>query len=101
MRTTLDHATIKTNLCEVLRAIQVKRRLHCPILVDDLVPAEALEKFDSKMWPVALGMLSVVLGVRIPNDASVFKVGRKTQTIDEATSIILGLINRASSHQAG
>jgi hypothetical protein len=93
----LDREVVKNRLCEVLRTIQSKRRLQCPPLLGHSVPADELERFDSKMWPIAIGMLASALGVPIPNDANVFKVGRRTQTIDEAVTIVCALAAKASS----
>lgn len=59
-------------LIDVLGQIQTMSGLPCPILTGTSVPIAELEKFDSKIWPVATGMLASALGIDIPNNVNIF-----------------------------
>src|SRR5438067_2432481 len=58
----MNPTLVRKNLIEVLVRIQTDSGLPCPPIVGGTQPAEELEKFDSKMWPVATGMLAEALG---------------------------------------
>lgn len=90
----MDSNFVRPKLFEVLMTIQSLRRLDCPALTGDIKPADDLPKFDSKLWPVAVGMLATAIGVPLPNDANIFKAGRRTLTIDEATAIVCRLVEK-------
>ena len=84
---------VRQRLIEVLVSIQADSGLPCPPIVGTMQPAEELEKFDSKMWPVATGMLATALGVEIALNINIFRVkGTKTaMTIDETIALICSL----------
>jgi len=69
----MDAALIRARLMEVLQDIQVTSELECPPLVGVTKPIEELPKFDSKIWPVAIGMLGAKLGISIANDVNIFR----------------------------
>ena len=77
-------------LVKVLEIIQVNSGLPCPKLEKTLRPAKDLEKFDSKVWPVAIGMLSAELHIEIDDNINIFasKDGTEAYTIDEVTNLV-------------
>ena len=77
-------------LVKVLEIIQVNSGLPCPKLEKTLRPAKDLEKFDSKVWPVAIGMLSAELKIKIDDNINIFasKDGTVAYTIDEVTNLV-------------
>jgi hypothetical protein len=89
----MDPTLIRQKLIETLVRIQVDSGLHCPPIVGGTQPIEELEKFDSKMWPVATGMLSTAIGVEIPVTMNIFRIkGTKTaMTIDETVALVCKL----------
>lgn len=86
-------AQIQQELIEVLQSIQSASGLDCPPLTGGTKPIEALPKFDSKIWPVAVGMLGAKLGLNIPADVNLFRRDKTTiaLSIDEAVQIVLDL----------
>jgi len=62
----MDAALIQSALVEVLQNIQATSELECPPLVGGMRPIEELPMFDSKIWPVAIGMLGASLGSLLP-----------------------------------
>lgn len=73
VETQMDAALIHSTLVEVLQNIQATSELGCPPLVGGTKPIEELPKFDSKIWPVAIGMLGAKLGITIANDVNIFR----------------------------
>ncbi|WP_186073096.1 hypothetical protein [Burkholderia gladioli] len=69
----MDAALIHSTLVEVLQSIQMTSELECPPLTGGTKPVEELPKFDSKIWPVAIGMLGTKLGITIANDVNIFR----------------------------
>ena len=65
MEIQMDAALIQTTLVEVLQNIQATSELECPPLGGATKPIEELPKFDSKIWPVAIGMLGAKLGINV------------------------------------
>ena len=94
----MDAQVVRQNLINVLREIQTLSGLACPEITGVTKPAKALEKFDSKMWPVATGMLAGRLGIEIPNDVNIFRVKatKEPATIDEAVIIVCSIANALS-----
>jgi hypothetical protein len=68
----MDSTLIQANLIEVLQTIQATSELECPPLGGGTKPLEELPEFDSKIWPVAIGMLGIKLGISIPPDVNIF-----------------------------
>jgi hypothetical protein len=95
----LNPTQIQEQLIEVLQDIQALSGLECPPLTGATKPIEALPKFDSKIWPVAVGMLGAKLGIEIPADVNIFRRDKTTiaLSIDEAVQIVLDL----TASQAG
>ena len=61
----MNDAFIRTKLVEVLQTIQAASALDCPPIAGTTKPIDALPKFDSKIWPVAIGMLAAELGITL------------------------------------
>lgn len=69
----MDAATVRKALVDVLQEIQTASGLECPPLGGSTKPVEDLPKFDSKIWPVATGILGARLGIPIANDINIFR----------------------------
>ena len=78
---------------EVLQNIQATSELECPPLGGATKPIEELPKFDSKIWPVAIGMLGAKLGISIANDVNIFRQDDScvALTIDEIVAKVIAL----------
>ena len=89
----MDAASVRKALVDVLQEIQTASGLECPPLGGSLKPVDDLPKFDSKIWPVAIGMLGVKLDITIANDVNIFRREKTTValTVDEAVAMVLAL----------
>lgn len=89
----MDAALIHSTLVEVLQNIQATSELECPPLGGGTKPIEELPKFDSKIWPVAIGMLGAKLGITIANDVNIFRQDDScvALTIDEIVAKVVAL----------
>jgi len=89
----MDPTLIRKKLIETLVRIQVDSGLPCPPIVGGTKPIGELEKFDSKIWPVATGMLATAIGAEIPVNINIFRIrGTKTpMTIDETVTLVCKL----------
>jgi len=87
----MDGALIQANLIEVLQTIQATSELECPPIGGGTKPLEELPEFDSKIWPVAIGMLGIKLGISIPPDVNIFREDGTTiaLTIDEIVTKVI------------
>ena len=92
---------IQKELIEVLQSIQSASGLECPPLTGTTKPIDALPKFDSKIWPVAVGMLGAKLGIDIPADVNLFRRDKTTiaLTIDEAVQMVVDLAQSQAGAQ--
>ena len=90
----MDAAFIQTTLLEVLQTIQATSALECPPLGGATKPIEELPKFDSKIWPVAIGILGAKLGINIANDVNIFRQDDSciALTIDEIVAKVVALV---------
>ncbi len=90
----MDAALIQTTLVEVLQNIQATSELECPPLGGATKPIEDLPNFDSKIWPVAIGMLGAKLGINIANDVNIFRQDDSciALTIDEIVAKVVALV---------
>ena len=90
----MDAALIQATLVEVLLNIQATSELECPPLGGATKPIEELAKFDSKIWPVAIGMLGAKLGINIANDVNIFRQDDSciALTIDEIVAKVVALV---------
>lgn len=76
-------------LIEVLQEIQNLSDEECPEITGTTKPLEALPKFDSKIWPVAIGMVAQKLEITIANDINIFCKEKNALTIDETVARII------------
>lgn len=85
---------VRKALIKVLEEIQITQGLECPPILGNTKPIEALPQFDSKIWPVATGMLGNVLGLPIAADVNIFcrKKSCASLTIDETVNVVMDLI---------
>lgn len=94
----MDPAVIHQKLVGVLQIIQQSSGLDCPDIKGSTKPVADLEKFDSKIWPVAIGMLSIELGVVIPEDLNIFrKKGTNVpMTVDEIVKCVAAELSKSN-----
>mgnify|MGYP000131309992 CR=1 FL=1 len=87
---------VRTTLCEVLQTIQAISGLECPPLEGALKPIEALPQFNSKIWPIAIGMLAAKLNIVIPDAINIFKTENtcSARTLDESVEAVMALITK-------
>ena len=95
----MTHDEVKQKLVTVLTTIQTNSGLPCPKLDGSIRPAEQLEKFNSKVWPAAIGMLSAELNFEIDDDINIFasKDGTVAYTIDQVTDLVCKLASDPKS----
>lgn len=96
----MNASIVKNSLIEILQEIQEASDLECPPLSGATKPIEALPKFNSKIWPVAIGMLAAKLDVTIPDDVNIFRNGKTPLTIDQAVAIVVDLSNAQAKQDA-
>ena len=101
----MNPTLVKAKLIEVLQNIQATSGLDCPPITGTTKPLEALPKFDSKIWPVAIGMLAANLGITIADDVNIFRLKKSNValTIDESVKMVVELAAAqapASGHAA-
>jgi hypothetical protein len=89
----MNAALVREKLVEVLTEIQEASGLDCPQLDGNLKPVEAIPEFDSKIWPVAIGMLAAKLAIIIPDDVNIFRQDKSCVafTLDETIAMVLEL----------
>lgn len=77
-------------LIAVLKDIQARSGLPCPVLAGGDVPPKVLQGFDSTVWVVAATLVGRKLGVKIPRDVHIFggEKGAPLLTIDQAARLI-------------
>jgi hypothetical protein len=91
----MNDSLIRAKLVEVLQTIQVTSNLDCPDIVGSTKPLEALPQFDSKIWPVAVGMLAAELGITIADDVNIFRRPNTciALTVDEIVETVAALVD--------
>lgn len=84
---------VEAKLIEVLEGIQAASGEECPLLVGETKPLEDLPQFDSKVWPVAIGMVAAELSIDIPDDVNIFrnKESAEALTITEIVARLLAM----------
>ncbi|MFC7298970.1 hypothetical protein [Herminiimonas aquatilis] len=90
----MNETLIRAKLTDVLQSIQASSGQDCPAILGSTKPVEELPKFDSKIWPIAIGMLAMGLGITIENDVNIFRKGKEcvALTIDETVALVLALV---------
>jgi hypothetical protein len=89
---------VREKLVEVLQLIQATSGLDCPKLEGTTKPTEALAEFDSKIWPVAIGILASKLDISIADDVNIFAKEKSciALTIDETVAVVMKLAEEQS-----
>ena len=89
----MNAAVVRAKLVEVLQEIQAASGLECPPIAGTTKPVEALPEFNSKIWPVAVGMLAANLGITIAPDVNIFRQDKRcvALTIDETVAKVIAL----------
>jgi len=90
----VNRTLILEALVATLKEVQSLMGQSCPPLAGTTVPINELPMFDSKVWPVAFGMVGEKLKVEVPVDVNVFRQ-EKTKipnTIDQTVTAILKAI---------
>lgn len=89
----MNAALVRSKLVEVLQNIQAASGLECPTITGATKPLEALPRFDSKIWPVAIGMLAAELRIAIADDVNIFsrEKGCDPLTIDETVAMVVAI----------
>jgi len=93
MEAFMNAALVQSKLVEVLQNIQAASGLECPPITGTTKPLEALPQFDSKIWPVAIGMLAAELGIAIADDVNIFSREKSCDalTIDETVAMVVNI----------
>lgn len=95
----MDRVLVLEALVATLKEVQGLMGQPCPPLGGTTVPINELPMFDSKVWPVAFGMVGEKLKVEVPVDINVFRQ-EKTKipnTIDQTVTAILKAIQAKPS----
>ncbi|MDX2204518.1 MAG: hypothetical protein NW223_17330 [Hyphomicrobiaceae bacterium] len=98
-RKAMDAGHVRKELITILGQIQAMSGLACPALTGASVPITDLDKFDSKIWPVATGMLAATLNVEIPNNVNIFSTRGACRTplsIDQAVAEVCRVASSAT-----
>ena len=95
----MNRVLVLEALVATLREVQGLMGQPCPSLRGTTVPIDELPMFDSKVWPVAFGMVGEKLKVEVPVDVNVFRQEKtKTpNTIDQTVTAILNAIQAKPS----
>lgn len=98
----MSPALVHTKLVEVLKKIQADSGLECPAIDGKTKPVEALPKFDSKIWPVAIGMLADELKITIANDVNIFRRDKEciALTVEETVAMVVAIAEEQESSSA-
>lgn len=90
----MDRNTVTAALIAVLKEVQALSGEACPPIGEATKPIDDLPKFDSKVWPVAFGMVGMKLGVDVPVDVNVFRQehSKISNTIEQTVTAILKAI---------
>lgn len=95
----MDRNTVKSALIAVLKEVQALSGEPCPPIGDTTKPIDDLPKFDSKVWPVAFGLVGIKLGLDVPVDVNVFRQEHTKipNTIEQTVTAILKAIHTKAS----
>lgn len=99
----LTENDVKNALISVLQSIQIDSGLECPVITGSTKPLEQLPEFDSKIWPVATGLLASKLGIQIPNDVNIFSKEKTCTpiTVDETVALVMEISKKQVSAIVG
>jgi len=90
----MDRNSVRDALIATLKEVQALMGQPCPELTGGTVPINDLPRFDSKVWPVAFGLVGQKLDVEVPVDINVFRQAqtRIPHTIEQTVTAILNAI---------
>lgn len=99
----IDNA--EEDLFSVLKMIQASCGLDCPELSGQTKPALELPDFDSKVWPVAAGLLGNKIGCEIPPEENLFCEKDKSgqliyRTINQIIDYVKQLLEKGPQYGA-
>ena len=79
----------------------VEQRIACPPFAGPCGRSETWEGFDSKIWPVAIGILAGEIGIEIPDDVNIFvsEDGETALSIDQVVAAVCKLGHRRQEGQ--
>lgn len=95
----MNPSQVKQSLLKVLKTVQDLQGETCPTLTGTTVPVDSLPRFDSKMWPVAAGILATELGTIIPPETNIFvdEATKQPLTIDQTVAVVCKIIQMQSA----
>lgn len=95
----MNRNAVKAALIAVLKEVQALSGEACPPIGDTTKPIDDLPKFDSKVWPVAFGLVGIKLGVDVPVNVNVFRQEHTkiSNTIEQTVTAILKAIQRKAA----
>lgn len=98
----MDSTDVQKHLMDVLTTIQAISGEACPTLDPTIKPAEELPKFNSKVWPVAAGMLGAALGKTIPPEVNIFvdDATKQALTIAQTVALVCTLVEQLNAQAA-
>ncbi|RVG22681.1 hypothetical protein [Sinorhizobium meliloti] len=98
----MDPTDVQKHLMDVLTTIQTISQEACPTLDPTVRPAEDLPKFNSKVWPVAAGMLGAALSKEIPPDVNIFvdDTTKQALTIAQTVQLVCTLVKQLDTQAA-
>ena len=88
---------VEAKLIEVLQGIQADSGEECPLIVGQTKPIEDLPAFDSKVWPVAIGMVAAELAINVPDDINIFRKPDSSEAMT-ITEIVARLLEMADAN---
>jgi hypothetical protein len=82
---------VRSRLINVLKLIQEESGHPAVEITETSCPVDDLIGFDSKMWPVSMGMLAEELEIEIPLDVNIYLTpdGKRKLTIGEIAARVL------------
>lgn len=89
----MNSNSIKEKIIAILHQIQADSGFEHPPLNGTTKPVEALESFDSIVWPVATTMLATEIGTTIPDELNIFchDKTKLPKSIDEIADFLCDL----------
>lgn len=98
----MDRNSVREALIATLKEVQALMGQQCPELTANTVPINDLPKFDSKVWPVAFGLVGLKLKVDVPVDVNVFRQEhtRIPLTVEQTVNAILNAIQAKAAATA-
>jgi hypothetical protein len=86
----MDVALVVATMTEVLKLIQTESGYEEVPINENTCPLVDLKGFDSKVWPVSIGMIGEELDIEIPLDKNIYvsEDGTRRLTIKESASVV-------------